>query len=186
MKKMGISGLLLLGMTALMLSSCGSQGPAGGADGGNTVVISAATQDGTATSVLSSLGTPPFTVDTLKYTITSTVYPGVTSILPSPVQITRQHVSFVPLPDSNGALSPPLPSFDETATGTVTPGGTLNMEIGVIEPVVKQYVYNNYLSQLTSTVSQFKYSIVIDFIGVETNTGTSVSCRAYSNAFISQ
>lgn len=184
MNKVRIAVMLLVGLMMLILSSCGSEGTGGGAGGGTTVVVSAQTQSAQPTTAFATTGAPPFTEDNLKFTITSTPYAGVTSIQPSPVQIVKQRISFIPLPDSNGAMSPPLPSFEETATGTITPGGALNLEIGIVVVGVKKYVYDNYAEQLTNSVQQYNYSVAVDFIGVEINTGTQLSCRAYANAFI--
>ncbi len=184
MNKKIIFTLLLVGIMSFMLSSCGSQGS--GAGEGNTVVISAQTQNGQSTAVFASVGSPPFTWDTLDFTVTSTPYPGVSGIQASPVQITEERISFTPLPDSNGSPSPPLPSFSLFSSGTLPGGGTLDMNFGIVGPLVKQYLYNNYLTELTNNAGlQYSYRVNVVFIGVEINTGTSLSCTAFANAFIS-
>ena len=168
-----------------IVTACGSQGPSGGAGGGNTVVVAAGTDSTKGTLATVASATDSTTFVTNFYTITSTPYTGFTGT-PSPVSLLSVTLSYTPVSGFNGIAPPPIPPLPLfSKPPTLQPSGSVTEEVLIIDNFSKSTVFAPYTTALrTTTASQFVYDVSITFKGQEINTGTDVSATTGTTLFV--
>ena len=181
--------LLLIPM-CICIASCGSTGENGV---GTTVKVSASIKDGTSISSFFAIGTPGnFGNGSLSYSIKSDILPHPNGIVSSSVMITTAKISYTPLPDSSGSISPALPPFTKAVGLTVSAGGTGAVDnMNVTSSTVIQYLYDNFIAPPTGLLNvagmQFNYIVVVEFSGYEINSGASITCdQAVGNMYVTK
>jgi hypothetical protein len=167
--------LAVLGIySVLILASCGEEGLGGGVAEFKTVLVSAVAKTSslesdvltgnTCTGSVSAGGTVE--TDSVDVTITSTLYPGLTSGLP--VKIDSYTVQFTPNNSLSTEPAPPLAGVSGSFIGqTVVPGVPLPLTVIVGSQAMKNTLLSSTIPPCSGVIHA--YFAIITFNAVEIN-----------------
>lgn len=174
--------VLMIAFVVLLCAGCGSEGQSGSA---STVYMEASTKSGTTGAVfanVSGANSVNYTVNQMSYTLTSKIYPGVTKIPASTIEISSVNITYTPVITNlcsptvfnpvNGVVNIPR---------TLLAGGSVDVEnVPVLYPTDMEQIF----SSAPAGTRVCQYDVDMTFNGTEVNTGINVSKRITSTAYV--